>query len=158
VTRARILVVGCGFPQLGLIRFCRAEGLEVVGLDQNPEAVGVAISDRFVCASTADADAIARAVREEGADGLTTAGSDLAVWPTALAAEPPGVPSTCRARWSRRRSTSMTCALVSRPEARRRRRTQWYGAWEKPNRSRIDWDGRWSSSLLAAGASAVYAS
>jgi biotin carboxylase len=92
MNRARLLVVGCGFPQLGLIRFASAEGIEVVGLDQNPEAVGVASSDRFVCASTADADAIARAVREEGADGLTTAGSDLAVLPTALAAEATGRP------------------------------------------------------------------
>jgi biotin carboxylase len=89
---ARLLVVGCGFPQLGLIRFCRAEGLEVVGLDHNPDAVGVSSSDRFVRASTGDPDAIARAVREEGVDGLTTAGSDLAVLPTALAAEATGRP------------------------------------------------------------------
>jgi S-sulfo-L-cysteine synthase (3-phospho-L-serine-dependent) len=91
-SRPRILVVGCGFPQLGLIRFCRAEGLEVVGLDANPEAVGVASSDHFVRASTADADAIALAVRDTGAEGLTTAGSDLAVLPTALAAEATGRP------------------------------------------------------------------
>ncbi len=92
IPSSRVLIVGCGFPQLGLIRFCRGEGLEVVGLDLNPEAVGVPSCQRFVRASTADPDAIARAVRSEAVDGLTTAGSDLAVLPTALAAEATGRP------------------------------------------------------------------
>jgi biotin carboxylase len=91
-SRARILVVGCGFPQLGLIRFCRAEDLEVIGVDANPAAVGVAECDGFVLASTGDAEAIARAVRDQAPDGITTAGADLAVLPTALAAEATGRP------------------------------------------------------------------
>ncbi|HOU92395.1 MAG TPA: ATP-grasp domain-containing protein [Polyangiaceae bacterium] len=88
----RILIVGCGFPQLGLLRFCRAEGLFVVGLDQNPRAVGRDLCDAFAAASTTDADGIARAVREHGARGLTTGGSDHAVIPTARAAEALGLP------------------------------------------------------------------
>jgi biotin carboxylase len=91
-SRARMLVVGCGFPQLGLIRFCRREKLEVIGVDANSAAVGVPECDGFVLASTADAEAIARAVREQAPDGITTAGSDLAVLPTALAAEATGRP------------------------------------------------------------------
>jgi len=88
----RILVVGCGFPQLGLLRFCRSEGLQVIGLDLNPEAVGRSECDSFVEASTTDFDAIARAVVAERADGLTTCGSDHAVLPTARAAEQVGLP------------------------------------------------------------------
>jgi len=87
VTDARILVVGCGFPQLGLLRFCRAEDLHVIGLDLNPEAVGRSECDDFVTASTTDVKAIAAAVSELGATGLTTCGSDHAVLPTARAAE-----------------------------------------------------------------------
>ncbi|MFC1641481.1 ATP-grasp domain-containing protein [Myxococcota bacterium] len=87
---ARVLVVGCGFPQLGLIRFCRQQQLEVVGLDANPSAVGRSECDRWVLASTADAEAIAQAVRDQAVDGVATAGSDLAVLPTALAAEATG--------------------------------------------------------------------
>ncbi|MBN2192227.1 MAG: ATP-grasp domain-containing protein [Polyangiaceae bacterium] len=83
----RILIVGCGFPQLGLLRFCRAEGLFVIGLDANPRAVGASLCDAFVEASTTDDTAIARAVRDHGATGLTTGGSDHAVIPTARAAE-----------------------------------------------------------------------
>jgi hypothetical protein len=57
----RILIVGCGFPQLGLLRFCRAEGLHVIGLDQNPDAIGRALCHSFARASTADDAAIAAA-------------------------------------------------------------------------------------------------
>ncbi len=89
---ARILIVGCGFPQLGLLRFCRTEGLFVVGLDANPRAVGRDLCHAFAEASTADATGIARAAREHGADGLTTGGSDHAVIPTARAAEALGLP------------------------------------------------------------------
>ena len=88
----RILIVGCGFPQLGLLRFCKNEGLHVVGLDLNPEAVGRSTCDEFVQASTTDQDAIARAVVDGRLDGLTTGGSDHAVLPTALAAEQAGKP------------------------------------------------------------------
>lgn len=92
MTEPRILVVGCGFPQLGLLRFCRAEGLHVIGLDANATAVGRPECHDFVEASTTDAEAIGRAVRELGADGLTTCGSDHAVLPTARAAESAGLP------------------------------------------------------------------
>ncbi len=84
---SRILIVGCGFPQLGLLRFCRREGLAVVGLDMNPHAVGRIECDHFVEASTTDVEAIVRAVRDQRADGLTTGGSDHALLPTAQAAE-----------------------------------------------------------------------
>jgi biotin carboxylase len=82
----RILVVGCGFPQLSLLRFCRSEGLFTIGADANPRAIGASECDRFVQASTADAGGILRAVRDSGADGLTTCGSEHALRTTAHAA------------------------------------------------------------------------
>jgi biotin carboxylase len=87
-----LLIVGTGFPQLGLLRFCRAEGLSVIGLDLNPDSVGRVECDEFFTASTTDSEAIARAARELRADGITTCGSDHAVIPTALAAEALGLP------------------------------------------------------------------
>lgn len=92
MTTARILIVGCGFPQLGLLRFCKAEGLTVVGLDLNAEAVGRSECHEFVLASTTDAQAIAAAARTHQVQGLTTCGSDHAVIPTAVAAEALGLP------------------------------------------------------------------
>lgn len=88
----RLLVVGCGFPQLGLLRFVRAEGITLVGLDANPEAVGASLCDRFVEASTTDVEAIMGAAREHRVLGLTTCGSEHALLSTALAAEALGMP------------------------------------------------------------------
>jgi biotin carboxylase len=83
----RVLIVGCGFPQLGLLRAARGLGLYVIGVDANPGAIGASQCDRFVQCSTHDADAIARAVGDEGARGLTTCGSELALTTTARVAE-----------------------------------------------------------------------
>ena len=89
--RSTILVVGCGFPQLGLIRFCKAEGLRVVGADLNPTAVGVALCDAFAEASTTQVVDLVRAAVEHEVDGITTAGSEHALLPTAIAAREAGL-------------------------------------------------------------------
>lgn len=91
-TAAKILVVGCGFPQLGLLRFCRAEGLFVIGADLNEHAVGRSLCHAFVRVSTTAPDGLARAASELGARGIVTAGSEHAVLPTALAAGRLGLP------------------------------------------------------------------
>lgn len=88
----RVLIVGCGFPQLGLLRFCRSEGLSPIGVDADPRAVGAPLCERLVPASTTDVDAIVIAAREHRVAGLTTCGSDHALRPTALAAERLGLP------------------------------------------------------------------
>lgn len=88
----RLLVVGCGFPQLGLLRFARAEGLHVIGADANRRAVGVAACDEYVEASTADASALVRAARDLRAAAITTCGSELALGPVAVAARELGLP------------------------------------------------------------------
>ncbi|MFW5739652.1 MAG: ATP-grasp domain-containing protein [Myxococcota bacterium] len=86
-TRRHVLVVGCGFPQLGLIRAAKRHGFEVSGADLNPAAVGVSEVDHFLHASTGDVGAICTAFRESGAQGIATSGSELALTTTARAAE-----------------------------------------------------------------------
>ena len=86
-TRRHVLVVGCGFPQLGLIRAAKRLGYEVTGADLNPGAVGVVEVDHFLQASTGDVGAICSAFRESGAKGIATSGSELALTTTAHAAE-----------------------------------------------------------------------
>jgi hypothetical protein len=54
----RILVVGCGFPQLSLLRTAKRMGLFVVGADVNPRAVGVKHCDEFFEVSAGDVDGL----------------------------------------------------------------------------------------------------
>jgi biotin carboxylase len=74
-----VLVVGCGFPQLSLLRAARRRGLFVAGADANPRAVGVAHSDAVHEVSTSDVDGLAAAVRRAGATALTTTGSEVSL-------------------------------------------------------------------------------
>jgi biotin carboxylase len=82
-----VLIVGCGFPQLGLLRAARDLGLHVVGADVNPAAIGVATCNEFREVSTHDVDAIVRAAREAKVDGITTCGSEHSLRSTVRAAE-----------------------------------------------------------------------
>ena len=74
-----ILIIGCGFPQLSLIRRARALGLDVLGVDLNPNAVGVAHCNAFELVSTSDADAIAALLGKTGIRAMTTTGSEVSV-------------------------------------------------------------------------------
>lgn len=87
-----IVIVGCGFPQLGLIRTARALGLRVGGLDMNAEAVAVPLLNEFINISTNDADGIVTAVNALGARAITSTGSDVALRATATAALALGLP------------------------------------------------------------------
>lgn len=91
-TRRHVLVVGCGFPQLGLIRAAKRLGYEVTGADLNPGAIGVAEVDHYLQASTGDVGAVCTAFRDSGAKGIATSGSELALTTTAHAAERLGLP------------------------------------------------------------------
>jgi biotin carboxylase len=88
----RVAIVGCGFPQLGLIRAARSYGLFVIGLDANRAAIGAALCSEFVNVSTGDVDAVVAAARASKASGITTCGSELALATTARAAEVLGLP------------------------------------------------------------------
>jgi biotin carboxylase len=80
-----VLIVGCGFPQLGLIRTAKALGLHVIGLDFNPRAVAVPLVDEFHEVSTSDVDGIAGVALTARADGVTTTGSEVSLKATAAA-------------------------------------------------------------------------
>lgn len=92
VAPPRVVVVGCGFPQLSLIRLARRLGLHVIGADLNPSAVGVPDCHEFARVSTNDEDALAALVRSSGATAITTSGSEVALKATAGVAARLGLP------------------------------------------------------------------
>ena len=75
----RLLVVGCGFPQLSLIRTAKRLGVHVIGCDLNPHAIGVADCDDFHEVSTGDPDAVEALVRRVRPNGITTSGSEVSL-------------------------------------------------------------------------------
>ncbi len=79
----RVLVVGCGFPQLSLVRAAKKRGWQVVGADANPRAVAVKLCDEYREASTNDVDGLAAVVRNTKVDAVTTTGSEVALRATA---------------------------------------------------------------------------
>jgi biotin carboxylase len=88
----RLLVVGCGFPQLSLVRAAQRRGLFVAGADMNPQAVAVRLCDAFHEVSTSDVDGLARALHAARADAVTTTGSEVSLKATAALAERLGLP------------------------------------------------------------------
>jgi biotin carboxylase len=89
---ARVLIVGCGFPQLSLVRRARALGLDVLGADMNPDAVAVSHCNAFERVSTHDADAIAALVAKTGIRAITSTGSEVSVKTVAEVAARTGLP------------------------------------------------------------------
>lgn len=87
-----VFIVGCGFPQLGLIDAAKRLGCTITGADMNPLAVGVPKVDHFVDASTGDVDQICEAFRKSGASAMATSGSELALTTTSAATHRLGLP------------------------------------------------------------------
>jgi biotin carboxylase len=84
----RILVVGCGFPQLSLVRSAKGRGLYVIGADHNPRAIAVGLCDEFHEVSTSDVAGLCALVARVRADTVTTTGSEVSLKATAqLAAQ-----------------------------------------------------------------------
>jgi biotin carboxylase len=79
----RLLVLGAGPAQLGLLRAARERGLFVIACDRDPDAVGFRFADRRALVSTEDAEGIERLARAESVDGLIAPGID---WPVSIAA------------------------------------------------------------------------
>jgi biotin carboxylase len=92
----RIAIVGCGFPQLSLVRAAKRAGHHVIGADANPQAVAVALCDEFHETSTADVEGLCALVRRTRADAVTTTGSEVSLKSTALVAERLGFPFYAR--------------------------------------------------------------
>ncbi len=87
-----VLVVGCGFPQLGLLRSAARLGIRTLGVDANPRAVGVQETSEFEQASTADELAISSILERRGIRAIATSGSELALTTAARVAHMRGLP------------------------------------------------------------------
>ena len=82
-SRQRLLVLGAGPAQIGLLRAARERDLFVIAVDRNPAAPGFAYADKRALVSTEDEPGIDRLARAENVDGIVSPGAD---WPVAVAA------------------------------------------------------------------------
>ncbi len=80
---SRVVVVGCGFPQLSLVRAAKRRRLFVIGADANPRAIAVRHCDEFAEISTSDVDGLCDLVRRTRAVAVTTTGSEVSLKATA---------------------------------------------------------------------------
>ena len=79
----RLLVLGAGPAQFGLLQAGRRRGLFVIALDRDPSAPGFEFADRRAVVSTEDEPAIGMLAAAEELDGVIAPGID---WPVAIAA------------------------------------------------------------------------
>jgi biotin carboxylase len=83
----RLLVLGAGPAQLGLLAAARARELHVIAVDRDPSAPGFRYADRRAIVSTEDEPGIERLASAERVNGLIAPGID---WPVAIAARVAG--------------------------------------------------------------------
>lgn len=79
----RLLVLGAGPAQLGLLAAARNRGLYVIAVDRDPAAPGFRYADRRAIVSNEDEPAIERLAAAERVEGIIAPGID---WPVAIAA------------------------------------------------------------------------
>ncbi len=79
----RLLVLGAGPAQLGLLEAARGRGLEVIALDRDPGAPGFRLADKRALVSVEDESAVERLALAERVDGVIAPGID---WPVGIAA------------------------------------------------------------------------
>jgi biotin carboxylase len=88
----RLLVLGAGPAQLGLLAAARARELHVIALDREPSAPGFRYADRRAIVSTEDESGIERLAAAERIDGLIAPGIDWSVAIAARVAQRLGLP------------------------------------------------------------------
>jgi biotin carboxylase len=81
--RRRLLVLGAGAAQLGLLEAARALDLFTIAVDRDAGAPGFPLADRRAIISTEDEPAIERLAEAERVDGVIAPGID---WPVGVAA------------------------------------------------------------------------
>jgi biotin carboxylase len=114
--RRRLLVLGAGPAQIGLLRAARERDLYVIAVDRNPAAAGFAYADKRAVVSTEDEPGVDRLARAENVEGIISPGSD---WPVAVAArvaERIGLPHPIDAA---------TAALATSKQKQRERLAEW---------------------------------
>jgi biotin carboxylase len=85
--RKRLLVLGAGPAQLGLLEAARRRGLFTIAVDRDPAAPGFALADRRAIISAEDERGIERLADAERVHGVIAPGID---WPVAIAARVAG--------------------------------------------------------------------
>ena len=88
----RLLVLGAGPAQLGLLAAARRLGVRVVAADRDPSAPGFRYADRRAIVSVEDERALERLARAERVDGVIAPGSDRPLGIAARIAHKLGVP------------------------------------------------------------------
>ena len=101
-TGRRLLVLGAGPAQLGLLAAARERGLFVIALDRDPGAPGFRYADRRAIISTEDEQGIERLASAERVEGIIAPGID---WPVAIAARVAHKMGLCRIRSALRVAT-----------------------------------------------------
>jgi biotin carboxylase len=81
--RKRLLVLGAGPAQLGLLEAARKRGVFTIAVDRDPSAAGFALADRRAIISTEDERGIERLAAAERINGVIAPGID---WPVGIAA------------------------------------------------------------------------
>jgi biotin carboxylase len=89
---ARLLVLGAGPAQLGVLAAARARDVTVIAADRDPSAPGFRYADRRAIVSIEDEPAIERLARAEEIDGVVAPGTDHAVGLAARIASRFGLP------------------------------------------------------------------
>lgn len=90
--RPRLLVLGAGTPQLGLLEAARERDLCVVAVDGDPGAPGFPFADRRALIPSDDEPAVHRLAEAERIDGVVSAGTDATVGIAARVAQRLGLP------------------------------------------------------------------
>jgi biotin carboxylase len=88
----RLLVLGAGPAQLGLLEAAHARGFWVAVVDRDPAAPGFRFADRRCILSTEDEPAIERLITALEIDGIVSPGTDWPVGVAARVAERTGLP------------------------------------------------------------------
>ena len=121
---ARLLVLGAGPAQLGLLRAARAAEVETIVVDRDPGAPGFEYASKRAVVSTEDEPGVERLARAEGVDGLISPGAD---WPVGVAARvserlglphPISVASAVLATNKQRQRAALEAAGVPQPSSR----------------------------------------
>src|SRR5438876_683518 len=94
--RGRLLVLGAGAAQLGLLAAARDRGLHVIAVDRDPAAPGFRYADRRAIISAEDEPGIDRLAAAERVDGIIAPGIDFPVAIAARVAERLALPHAIR--------------------------------------------------------------
>ena len=122
--RPRLLVLGAGPAQLGLLRAARERGLYVIAVDRDPGRAGLPLRRHARASSRAeDEPAVERLARAERVDGIISPGADWPVGIAARVAERLGLPHPLDGGDGRARDVEAAPArALRRGRARRSRR------------------------------------